>query len=125
MSQPNLSRRTVVSMLAVAPINTKASTSSTDAELMALGEENAGSSFKLARCRDLDEAKTVLDRIYELRLEIAAAEANSLCGLVVKARAITCAFDLNFCPMELCSYETRIVASIVRDLLRLAPNDIV
>jgi hypothetical protein len=83
-------------------------------------------SAALERAGDHDEAMALLDRIESLSSAIASTPATSLEGLRVKARATAWAllgdFEGDFDPSDESSINSRVAASIVRDLLRMTPS---
>jgi len=121
-----ISRRAVVSSLAVAPIlaasTLAAGQPSADAELITLGRKMETVSATLDRASDHNEAMLLLDRLEALRAAIVATPAKTLQGLYVKARATAWALEYD-CdlpdPVKESTPSDRVAASIVRDLLKL------
>jgi hypothetical protein len=97
-----------------------------DSELAALGRQSDLISAALDRAGGHDEAMALLDRIESLSSAIAATPATTLEGLRVKARATAWAllgdFEGDFDPSDESSINSRVAASIVRDLLRMTPS---
>jgi hypothetical protein len=120
-SNSKVSRRTLISVLTVAPtLSTGATAGPMDAELIRLERELEATGTALNRASQHNEAMVLLDRIETLSAAIVAIPAKSLDGLRIKARATAWALE-NDCdsldPMKESTINGRLAASIVRDLL--------
>jgi hypothetical protein len=95
---------------------------SSDSRLIALGRELAAIPAALDRSTEHCEASALLERIDGLSDAIVATPARTLQGLFIKARATAWALEGDFDPAKESSINDRLAASIVRDLLNLAPS---
>jgi hypothetical protein len=120
MLQHEFSRRCVLKMVVLMqPREFEAGNS--DDELIALSQELDSIPAKLDRCADPNQVIELLDLSDQSCAKIATIQATTVHGLIAKARATAWALYPDFDPMNETSNHMRIVASIVRDLLRAAP----
>jgi hypothetical protein len=123
MQKGDLSRRDVVSGLAVAPalsVSTAvAGPNLVDVELVVLGRQLDSVPAALDGASDHDEAMVLLDRIETITAAMVSTPAKTLNGLYIKARATAWALQDDLDPTKELSINDRLAASIVRDLLEL------
>jgi hypothetical protein len=95
---------------------------STDSELLSLGQHLERVLVAVARTNHHGDAMDLLDETETIYAAITAASSHTLHGLYVKARATAWASEYDYGLLNPGSEPTityRLAASIVRDLLRL------
>ena len=119
------SRRTVVGTLVIAPVLATAAhaqeTSSYDAELIALGHQFDEVAAQIDHAID-GKSELKMDALNKLRIldtKITSAQAKTIEGLRVKARAACWALLGDLDAEGQSSTDERMALSIVRDLIRL------